>query len=209
MSSFLLPLEETGMVNNVTQNAMIVSANPRPASAFSELAAYCGWPVLLGANLRRLRDQLHRRRFVGLLFWLDDPKYIDPTTELLRWVRQYNARLLRIVLTYHLSQAAEQALRVAGAHLFLSADESNAPANRDGVGSASQTKSVTARPEPGHRSAQAGASEKPSNVPSTVGLRFESASGLEATAANLLNPALWRELATCNRIVPVSTDLID
>jgi len=114
----------------------------------------------------------------------------------LGWVRQYNARLVRIVLAYRLSQSFEQALRMAGAHLFLSvADESFAMASCEDISSLSQARAVSTRQEPALPKTQGGAGKEPNDVPPSVGVRLGNPSGLEATATYLLNPALWRNLA--------------
>lgn len=114
------------MVTPVRHDGLILAPSSRPSAALDELAACCDWPVVLGANPRRVMaatESWCRESLACLLFWLQDQRDVAPTVELVRWSCQRDGRLFRIALAYRLGEDVERAVRTAGAHVYLSASE--------------------------------------------------------------------------------------
>jgi hypothetical protein len=83
------------------------------------LAACCDWPVLLSANARRLRQELHVRTPACVLFWIEARQQVAPTVKLVTWLREFQPRPYRIAVAHRVGEDAETLFRTAGVHGFL------------------------------------------------------------------------------------------
>jgi hypothetical protein len=57
------------------------------------------------------------------LFWLDDERYVSVTAELLSWLATWEPAVRRIAIAYRMAADVEIAMRSAGVHLYLAADD--------------------------------------------------------------------------------------
>ena len=102
---------------------LIVATRPRAAAALDELIDCCGWPALLHATPRQLRNELVRRAPRFSLFWLDDQRELAATSRLLNWLAGYEPAVRRFAVGYQLPESLEVAVRSAGAHVYFDATQ--------------------------------------------------------------------------------------
>jgi hypothetical protein len=107
------------MVAKNAPDGLIVTTATEASSPLGDLAADCGWPMLMGANARMLLQEFSLRIPSCVLFWLDDWQGVAPTARLIAWLRERNAKPYRVAVACNLDRDAETALRAAGAHSFL------------------------------------------------------------------------------------------
>jgi hypothetical protein len=107
------------MVAKCVQPGLIVSLGRQTTAPLGELAARCGWPVLLNASAGRLRRELDIQCFRGVLFWLEDRQHAAPTAYLVAWLRERHPRPYRIAIAYRLASDVEPLFRAAGVHSYL------------------------------------------------------------------------------------------
>jgi hypothetical protein len=110
------------MVNRSISHGLIVSTTLQTTRSLEELVACCGWPALLQATPRRLRDALSLRVPELALFWLDDQREVASTLQLLKWLAAHQSTMRRIAIAYRLADDVEMAVRCASAQLYLAAD---------------------------------------------------------------------------------------
>ncbi len=116
------------MVASDPAPGLIATVQAAATPILDDVAASCGWPVLLEATPRRVQRELAATNPECVLFWLDDLLAIDATARLIAWARQRGARPLRMAAALDASDAVESALRAAGAHSFLSVSSRTAGA---------------------------------------------------------------------------------
>ena len=58
-----------------------------------------------------------------LLFWIDGQSDLSIAAQLLTWLGRYERVVQRIVVAYRMPTDVEVAIRSAGAHLYLAADD--------------------------------------------------------------------------------------
>lgn len=141
------------MVVSDPSPGLIATVQAAATPTLDDVAASCGWPVLLEASPRRVQRELATTNPECLLFWLDDGLAIEATARLIAWARQRGARPLRVAAALDADDAVEAALRAAGAHSFLSVSRHTAGA----IASALMPLLAGAgRSTPGQRSRDAG-----------------------------------------------------
>jgi hypothetical protein len=109
------------MVKESDKAGLIVSTISHSTAPLDDLVACCGWPLLLAANPRRLREELNLCVRACVLFWLDDRQQVGPTVKLMTWLRECEPRPYRVAIAHRLAEDAESLFRAAGVHSFLSA----------------------------------------------------------------------------------------
>lgn len=114
------------MVVSDSSPGLIATAQASATRMLDDVAASCGWPVLLEASPRRIQRELSALNPECILFWLDDLLAIEATARLIAWSRQRGARPLRVAAALDPDVAVEAALRAAGAHGFLSVSRQSA-----------------------------------------------------------------------------------
>ena len=67
------------MVSKHTTAGLIATTRVDVSSALDELATLCDWPLLLGANPRRLAREMALHNPECVLFWLDECQAVMPT----------------------------------------------------------------------------------------------------------------------------------
>jgi hypothetical protein len=115
------------MVVSTSSPGLIATVRPAATPTLDDVAASCGWPVLLGASPRRVQRELSALNPECVLFWLDDVLAIEATARLIAWSRQRGARPLRVAAVLDPDDAVEAVLRAAGAHGFLTVSQQSAP----------------------------------------------------------------------------------
>jgi hypothetical protein len=114
------------MVASDPSPGLIATVLAAATPTLDDVAASCGWPVLLEASPRRIQRELSALNPECILFWLDDVLAIDATARLIAWSRQRGARPLRVAAALDPDDAVEAVLRAAGAHGFLSVSQQSA-----------------------------------------------------------------------------------
>ena len=111
------------MLTAPSTQGLIVSVSPLATPALEEVSGYCGWPVLMHATPLELRREMLRCIPRTSLFWLDDERYVGVTAELMSWLATWEPAVRRIAIAYRLATDVEVAMRSAGVHLYLAADD--------------------------------------------------------------------------------------
>lgn len=114
------------MVASDPSPGLIVTVRASASPTLDDVAASCGWPVLLSASPRRIHGELTALNLECILFWLDDVVATQATARLIAWSRQRGARPLRVAAALEPPDAVEAVLRGAGAHGFLSVNRLSA-----------------------------------------------------------------------------------
>lgn len=119
------------MVTKTNEYGLIMSPALSPTAELDELATETGWPVILGATVRRVSEELDWRRTSAssdprgcLVFWIQERDEVAPTVRLVRWLRDREPRSCRIALAYCLEDDVEPMIRGAGVHVYLPASGS-------------------------------------------------------------------------------------
>src|SRR5690348_5967805 len=107
------------MVTVTSRYGLIVSASPLATPALREVSDYSGWPVLLQATPRQLRNEIQLGVPKLSLFWLDDDRYVDTTVQLMSWLAMCEPAVRRVAIGYRMRGDIEVAMRTASAHLYL------------------------------------------------------------------------------------------
>ncbi|HEX3725791.1 MAG TPA: hypothetical protein VHV08_06090 [Pirellulales bacterium] len=111
------------MVAQFVNAGLILSTDGQTTSALDDLVAACGWPALLQATPRRLRQELSLGVPKLSLVWLDDFRELSATTRLLEWLRDAHPAVPRLAVAYRLGgKDVEPAIRSAGVHFFVAID---------------------------------------------------------------------------------------
>jgi hypothetical protein len=108
------------MVTRRLPSGLIASTSANISPPLDDLAACCGWPLLLEAGPRQLAHELSHHEPEFVLFWLEDRLGLLPTARLVAWARERGPRPYRVAVALQLDFDAEAALRAAGAHSFFS-----------------------------------------------------------------------------------------
>jgi len=111
------------MLTAPSTQGLVVSVSPLATPALGEVSGYCGWPVLMHATPLELRRETLRCIPRTSLFWLDDDRYVGVTAELMSWLATWEPAVQRIAIAYRLAATVEVAMRSAGVHLYLAADD--------------------------------------------------------------------------------------
>lgn len=122
------------MVAKTSSDGLIVATRARPTQSLTELAEYCGWPMLCEANARALRTELSLHLPACVLFWLDDFRNIAATVQLMAWLRDREPIPFRIAVATEQTNNAEPVLRAAGAHSVLSINGHSGAAIAEALG---------------------------------------------------------------------------
>jgi hypothetical protein len=122
------------MVAKTSSDGLIVATRARATQSLTELAECCGWPMLCKANARALRTELSFHLPACVLFWLDDSPNIAPTVQLMAWLRDREAKPIRIAVATEQAGNAEPVLRAAGAHSVLSINGHSGAAIAEALG---------------------------------------------------------------------------
>jgi hypothetical protein len=111
------------MLTASSTQGLVVSVSPLATPALGEVSGVCGWPVLMHATPLELRREMLRCIPRASLFWLDDERYVGVTAELISWLATWEPAVRRIAIGYQLRANVEVAMRSAGVHLYLAADD--------------------------------------------------------------------------------------
>jgi hypothetical protein len=111
------------MIIRSAQQGLIIAARRQTTVALDELIDRCGWPVILNATPRQLHNELSWWVPQFSLFWLDDPRDVAGTTQLLAWLHAHQPAVRRIAVAYQLAPDVELSMRCASVHLYLAAHE--------------------------------------------------------------------------------------
>ena len=115
------------MVTKSFREGLIVSPRASSTAPLDELLASCDWPAVLEATPQRLRRELSLRVPEVTLFWLDDEGHVDATVQLVSWLRNFQPAIRRVAVGFRVVPDVEVALRAAGAHVYLAANDRVAP----------------------------------------------------------------------------------